>query len=170
MVGTDDQDNLLEALKEVPHEQTVIDLQIKGEKLQMEVNQLKDEKKANAIAATKRSNSLDLIRKIEGYVQQPAKLLNKARLFDEGLAKNPVTAAKVILVLIDFNHKNGGDLLQHMRSLQGVGSPGIDSIESNAQHLYQHRGATNTARVGHRDSGTNIDFHKVDTTTSFQAS
>ena len=38
----------------------------------MEVNRLKeeleDEKKANAVAATKLSDSLDLIRKMEGYV------------------------------------------------------------------------------------------------------
>ena len=62
MVGVDDQDNLLEALKELPHKQIVIDLQVKGEKLQMEVNQrkkeLKDEKKANAVAVTKLSDSL----------------------------------------------------------------------------------------------------------------
>ena len=72
MVGTDDQDNLLEALEELPHKQTVIDLQAKGEKLQMEVNRLKkkleDEKETNVVAATKLSDSLDLIFKMEGYV------------------------------------------------------------------------------------------------------
>ena len=72
MVGVDDQDDLLEALEELPLKQTVIDLQVKGEKLQMEVNRLKEEleeeKKANAIAATKLSNSLDVIHKMEGYV------------------------------------------------------------------------------------------------------
>ena len=55
--------------------------------------------------ATKLSDSLDFIRKMEGYVQQPAEVLNKARLFDEGLAKHPVTAVKVILVLVDFKQK-----------------------------------------------------------------
>ena len=109
MVGADDQDNLLEALEELPHKQTVIDLQVKGEKLQMEVNRLKeeleDEKKANVVAATKLSDSLDLICKMEGYLQQLAKVLNKARLFNHGLTKNPVTVAKVILILVDFNQK-----------------------------------------------------------------
>ena len=32
-------------------------------------------------------------------------VLNKARLFNEGLAKNSVTVAKVIPVLVDFNKK-----------------------------------------------------------------
>ena len=32
-------------------------------------------------------------------------MLNKARLFDEGFAKNPVIVTKVILVLVDFNQK-----------------------------------------------------------------
>ena len=32
-------------------------------------------------------------------------MLNKAKLFNKGLAKSSVTAAKVILVLIDFNQK-----------------------------------------------------------------
>ena len=46
---------------------------------------------------------MELIRKIEGVVQQPADILKKAKLFDADLAKNPVTVAKVILVLVDFN-------------------------------------------------------------------
>ena len=82
-------------------------MQAKGKELQWKVNQLKeeldDEKKANVVAVNKLNDSLNLICKIEGYIQQPADVLNKARLFDEGLAKNPVTAAKVILVLVDFN-------------------------------------------------------------------
>ena len=89
------------------YKQTVIDLQVKGEKLQMEVNrlkeELKDKKKANAIAATKLSNSLDLIRKMEGFIQQLVEVLNKAKFFDKVLTKNSVTAANEIPVLIDFN-------------------------------------------------------------------
>ena len=53
---------------------------------------------------------------MEGVAQQPAEILNKARLFDEGLTKNPVTAAKVILVLVDFNQKME-ELLLDMRAL-----------------------------------------------------
>ena len=107
MVGANGKDQLLEALDELPHKQAVLDLEEKDKKLQEEVNQLKDEledeKKTNVVAATKLSKSLDLIRKMEGYVQQPGEVVNKARLFNEGLAKNPVTATKVTLVLVDFN-------------------------------------------------------------------
>ena len=42
-------------------------------------------------------------------------VLNKARLFDEGLAKNLVTATKVIPVLVDFNQKME-ELLMNIRS------------------------------------------------------
>ena len=109
MVSTEDEDVLLGALKELQYVQTVIDLQSETEELQMEVNRLKeeleDEKKANVVEATKLSDSLDLICKVEGYIQQPADVLNKARLFDEGLAKDRVIAVKVIPVLVDFNYK-----------------------------------------------------------------
>ena len=109
MVRAEDEDSLLETMEDLPHKQTITNLQEKGEKLQREVKRLKeeleDEKKANALAATKLSDSLDFIRKIEGFVQQPTKVLKKARLFDKDLAKNPVTTAKVIPILVDFNQK-----------------------------------------------------------------
>ena len=78
--------------------------------------ELEENKKANIVAATKLSDNLDLIWKMEGFVQQPAKFLNKATLFDEGLAKNPVTATKAISVLIDFNEKME-EILLNMRVL-----------------------------------------------------
>ena len=43
-------------------------------------------------------------------------MLNKARLFDKGFAKNPLTIVKVILVLFDFNHKME-EILLDMRGL-----------------------------------------------------
>ena len=78
--------------------------------------ELEDERKVNAIAATKLSQSLDLIQKMESIVQQLAKVLNKARLFDEGLTKNSVTTAKVVPVLIDFNERME-EILMDMRGL-----------------------------------------------------
>ena len=109
MVDTEQEDDLLEKLEQLPHEKTVIDSQSKGEEVQWKVNWLKkeldDEKKANVVAVNKLNNSLDLIRKIQGYIQQPVDVLNKVRFFDEGFAKNPNTATKVILVLVDFNLK-----------------------------------------------------------------
>ena len=107
LVGTEGEDTLIETLEELPQKQTVIDLQTKNKKLKEEVKRLKeeleDEKKANATATTKLSKSLELIQNMEGVVQQLVEILNKAKLFDEGLTKNPVTAPKVILVLVDFN-------------------------------------------------------------------
>ena len=72
MVGTEGEDSLLETLSELPQKKTIVDLQTKNKKLKEEVKSLKeeleDEKKANATAATKLSKSLELIQKMEGVV------------------------------------------------------------------------------------------------------
>ena len=65
--------------------------------------ELNEEKKANIMAVNKLNDNLDVIWKIENYILEPAHILNKAKLFDEGLAKNPVSTANVILVLVNFN-------------------------------------------------------------------
>ena len=66
--------------------QAVHDLESKNAKLKEEVKRLKeeleDERKANSIAATKLGESMELVRKMEQVVQQPAHILNKAKLFD----------------------------------------------------------------------------------------
>ena len=77
---------------------------------------MEDEKKTKAIATTKLSDNLDLIWKMEDFVQQPAEVLNKARLFHGGVAKNSVTATKVLLILVDFNQKME-EILFGMRGL-----------------------------------------------------
>ena len=83
-IGAEDEDYLLEALRELPRKKAITDLQGKNDKLKQEIKRLReeleDEKKVNSVAATKLSESLDLIRKMEGIVQQPAEVLNKARL------------------------------------------------------------------------------------------
>ena len=43
--------------------------------------------------------------KLEAYVGHTGDVVNKARLFNVNLAKNPVTAGKVIPVLMDFVEK-----------------------------------------------------------------
>ena len=53
---------------------------------------------------------------MEGVVQQPTDILNKAKLFEAGLTKNPITVAKVIPVLVDFNQKMD-EILMDMRAL-----------------------------------------------------
>ena len=106
MVRAEGEDTLLETMMELLEKQTVINLQRKNEKLKEEVKwleELEDKKKANVVAATKLSESLELVQMMEEVAQQPSKILNKARLFDEGLAKNLVTAAKMTPILVDFN-------------------------------------------------------------------
>ena len=68
------------------------------------------------VAVNKQNDSLDLIRKIEGYIQLLVDVLRKARLFDEGFAKNPITIVRVIPVLVDFNQKME-EILFNMRGL-----------------------------------------------------
>ena len=133
MVGAEGEDTFLETLSKLPQKQTVVDLQMKNKKLKEEVKRLKEEledkKKANATAATKLNKSQELIRKMEGVVQQPVEILNKARLFNEGLAKNPVTAAKVIPVLVDFNEKMDEILLDMQALFDGLKVEGLVPLE-----------------------------------------
>ena len=53
---------------------------------------------------------------METYVGHTEDVVNKAKLFDANLAKNPVTAGKVIPVLVDFAEKME-ELLDEMRVL-----------------------------------------------------
>ena len=54
--------------------------------------------------------------KLEAYVGHTSDVVNKTRLFDAGLAKNLVSAGKVIPILVDFVEKMEG-LLDEMRAL-----------------------------------------------------
>ena len=113
LVGAEGEDTLIETLEGLPQKQNVNNLREKNYKLKEE---LADEKKANSVGIAKLVESLELVKKMEGVAQQPTEILNKAKLFDKGLAKNPVTAAKVIPVLVDFNQKME-ELLLDMRAL-----------------------------------------------------
>ena len=123
----------METLKELPQRQMVVDLESRNAKLKEEVKKLKkeleDERKANSIGAAKLGESMELIRKMEGVVQQPTDILNKAKMFDAGLAKNPVTAAKVIPVLVNFNQKMD-EMLMDMRALfEGLELSGLVPLD-----------------------------------------
>ena len=94
-------------------------------------------------------------------------MLNKVRIFDEGFAKNPITVAKVIPILVDFNQKME-EILFDMRGLfEGLE---VGSIGSTTQLDHQHGGATNVARVGSKGCGIDAHSYKIGTTTSFRAS
>ena len=126
IVGAEMEDTLVKTLKELPQRQAILDLEKKNAKLKEE---LEDERKANSVPATKLGESLELVRKMEGMAQQPADILNKAKLFDEGFAKNPVTTAKVIHVLVDFNEKMD-EILMDMRALfEGLEVDGLVPLD-----------------------------------------
>ena len=115
--------------------------------------ELEDKRKANAVAATKLNKSFDLIRKMEGIVQQPTDILNKTRLFDEGLAKNPVTTAKVVPILVDFNQRMEEILMDMRRLFEGLEVEGlvpldqVSNISINTEELPTLQGwRTSTVR------------------------
>ena len=68
------------------------------------------------MVVNKLNDSMDVIQKIEDYIQEPVDVFNKVKLFDVGLAKNPISAAKVIPILVNFNQKME-DLVTKMQIL-----------------------------------------------------
>ena len=72
LIGAKGEDILIEMLEGQPEKQTVNDLKEKNHKLKEEVKKLKeelaDEKKENSVAAIKLGESLELIRKMEGWL------------------------------------------------------------------------------------------------------
>ena len=87
-------------------------LQEKSKKVNEE---LREEKEAHKKAPDKLNLSLAFNQKLETYVGHTGDVVNKAKLFDANLAENPVTAGKVILVLVDFAEKME-ELLDEMRT------------------------------------------------------
>ena len=77
---------------------------------------LKEEKEAHRKALDKLNLNLAFNQKLETYVGHNGDVINKAKLFDANLAKNPVTTGKVIPVLVDFAEKME-ELLDEMRIL-----------------------------------------------------
>ena len=76
--------------------------------------ELKEEKEAHKKALDKLNLSLGFNQKLETYVGHTGDVVNKAKLFDANLAKNPVMVGKVIPVLVDFAEKME-ELLDEMR-------------------------------------------------------
>ena len=78
--------------------------------------ELKEEKEAHRKAVDKLNLSLAFNQKLEAYVGNAGDVVDKAQLFDTNLAQHPVTAKKVIPVLVDFADKME-ELLGEMRVL-----------------------------------------------------
>ena len=78
--------------------------------------ELKEVKEDHKKALDKLNVALAFNQKLEAYVRHTGDVVNKARLFDANLAKNPITTRKVIPVLVDFAEKME-ELLDEMRVL-----------------------------------------------------
>ena len=104
----------------LPTRKKVDELEAKKNFLLVKANKLKNElhkqKAENRTAMDKLNDSLLLNQKLEEYVSNLGDVLNKAQLIDNNLATNPVSAAKVIPILVDFATKME-ELLNDMRSL-----------------------------------------------------
>ena len=111
-------DGLLEAVDYLPSQKKVDELKAKNAFLLEKANktgaELKEEKEELKKALDKLNLALAFNQKLETYVGKTGDVINKAKLFDANLAKNPVTAGKVILILVDFAKKME-ELLDEMR-------------------------------------------------------
>ena len=113
-------DGLLEAIDQLPSQKRLEELEAKTtflqEKSKKASEKLKEEKEAHRKALDKLNLSLAFNQKLETYVGNSGDVVNKAQLFDANLAQHPVTAKKVIPVLVDFADKME-ELLDEMRVL-----------------------------------------------------
>ena len=119
-LGNVQPDGLLEAVDDLPSQKKVDELEAKNAFLLEKSNkisaELKEEKEEHKKALDKLNLSLAFNQKLETYVGNTGDVVNKAKLFDANLAKNSVTARKVIPVLVDFAEKME-ELLDEMRVL-----------------------------------------------------
>ena len=111
-------EGLLEAVNDLPTQRKVDELEAKNafllEKASKTSAELKVVKEDHKKALDKLKVALAFNQQLEAYVGHTGDIVNKVRLFDANLAKNPVTAGKVIPVLVDFAEKME-ELLDKMR-------------------------------------------------------
>ena len=119
-LGNVQPDGLLEATDQLPSQKRLEELEAKTtflqEKSKKASEELKEEKEAHRKALDKLNLSLAFNQKLETYVGNSGDVVNKAQLFDAYPAQHPVTAKKVIPVLVDFADKME-ELLDEMRVL-----------------------------------------------------
>ena len=110
----------MEAIAHLPSQKRMEELEAKvsflQEKSKKAIEELKEEKELHRKAVDKLNLSLAFNQKLEAYVGNTGDVVNKAQLFDANLAQHPVTAKKVIPVLVDFADKME-ELLDEMRVL-----------------------------------------------------
>ena len=124
-------DGLLEAVDDLPSQRKVDKLEAKNAFLLEKANktgaELKEEKEEHKKALDKLNLALAFNQKLETYVGNTGDVINKVKLFDANLAKNLVTAGKVILVLVDFAEKME-ELLDEIRVLVDGLQPDVPPI------------------------------------------
>ena len=117
-LGNVQPEGLLEAVDDLPTQRKVDELEAKNafllEKASKTGAELKEVKEDHKKALDKLNVPLIFNQKLEAHVGHTGDVVNKARLFDANLAKNPVTSGKVIPVLVDFAEKME-ELLDKMR-------------------------------------------------------
>ena len=96
----------------------------KANKLRAEIKEVKEDHQK---ALDKLNVALTFNQKLEAYVGHTDDVVNKARLFDVNLAKNLVSAGKVIPVLVDFAEKME-ELLDKMRVLFDGLQPEVPAV------------------------------------------
>ena len=120
--------------------------------------ELKEEKEAHKKALDKLNLSLAFNQKLETYVGNIGDVVNKAKLFEANLAKNPVTVRKVIPVLVDFVEKME-KLLDEMRVLFDRLQPEVPPV--NAENLPDISGEipslTRWGKEGMTETPTKLD-------------
>ena len=119
-LGNIQPDELLLAIDHLPSQKRLEELEAKTaflqEKSKKVSEELREEKETHRKALDKLNLSLAFNQKLETYVGHTGDVVNKAQLFDANLAQHPVTAKKVIPVLVDFADKME-ELLDDMRVL-----------------------------------------------------
>ena len=138
-LGNVQPDELLETVDNLNSQKKVDELEAKNVFLHEKANktgaELKEEKEEHKKALDKLNLSLAFNQKLETYVGHTRDVVNKAKLFDANLAKNPVTAQMVIPVtsrmvipvLVDFAEKME-ELLDEMRILFDGLQPDVPPI------------------------------------------
>ena len=119
-LGNVQPDELVGTIEHLPSQKRMEELEAKVSFLQEKVKkaneELKEEEEAHRRVVDKLNLSLAFNQKLEAYVGNTEDIVNKAQLFDANLVQHPVTAKKVILVLVDFTDKME-ELLDEMRVL-----------------------------------------------------
>ena len=119
-LGNVQPEGLLEVVDSLPTQEKVYELEAKNafllEKVSKANAEFKEVKEDHHKALDKLNVAIAFNQKLEAYVGHTGDVINKARLFDTNLAKNLVSAGKIIPVLVDFAKKME-ELLDKMRVL-----------------------------------------------------